>query len=296
MRLTALFLSGLLSGPFLLAGCSNQSSAGEVVEITSAAMTSLDELPLNDSSLRVVAVGNGVAEILVALGMKEIVVGRDIASEIEELSKIPIVTNGHDLSAEKVLTQRPDLMIVDPNTAPRSSIKQVEKAGVRVVEVPESFTLAGISEKIDLIASALGEEDRGSELTSLLETEIGDIEKGSARILFLYLRGGNGIFLVGGKGSGADAMIEAAGGIDLGSTLYENPFSPINSEAIQSLDPDHYLLMTAGLESVGGIAGFRKLPGIDPSIPVITVDDSLLLSFGARTPDLIKKLNRAIYG
>ncbi len=291
-----LLIALLSSSLFILAGCSNAGTGGLVVEITEASMTKLDQAAFNDSSPRVAAVGNGVAEIIVALGLPKIIVGRDIASEINELSTIPIVTNGHDLSAEKVLSQNPDILIVDPNTAPSSSIKQVKDAGVQVIEVPESFDIAGIAKKIDLIAAAIGEGERGSALNSALKKEIRDVGSGSERVLFLYLRGGNGIFLVGGKGSGADAMIEAAGGIDLGSTLYKDPVTPINSEAILSLEPDHYLLMRAGLESVGGIEEFRKLPGIDPQVPVITVDDSLLLSFGARTPDLIRKLNRAIYG
>ncbi len=279
-----------------ISGCSNQDAQGDLVEIRAASMTKLDDAFVGDAPLRVVAVGNGVAELIVAMGLQGIIVGRDIASEIKELAPIPIVTNGHDLSAEKVLAQSPDLLIVDPNTSPKSSIRQIQDSGVRVVEIPESFQIASIKKKVELIASSIGQSDRGLELNLALEEGLRVVEEGSARILFLYLRGSNGIFLVGGEGSGADEMIEAAGGIDLGSTLYKNPFTPINSEAILSLDPDHYLLMSAGLESVGGIEEFRKLPGIDPSIPVITVDDSLLLSFGARTPDLIRKLNRAIYG
>lgn len=292
-RLLAVFLSISL---VFTAGCSTQEVSAEVTQITDASMTMLDQVDMNGPAKRVVAVGNGVAELIVAMGLKDLVVGRDIASEINELSAIPIVTNGHDLSAEKVLSHDPDILIVDPNTSPKSAIQQIQNVGVRVVEVPESFDLAGIAKKIELIAAALDERDRGSELSSALEKEWGNLKKGSSRILFLYLRGGNGIFLVGGRGSGADSMIDAAGGVDLGSTLYKNPFTPINSEAILSLDPDHYLVMSAGLESVGGIEEFRKLPGIDPKIPVIAVDDSLLLSFGARTPDLIRKLNRAIYG
>ena len=292
-RLLAVFLSISL---VFTASCSTQVVSAKVTEITDASMTMLDQNPMVGPTKRVVAVGNGVAELIVAMGLKDLVVGRDIASEIDALSAIPIVTDGHDLSAEKVLAQDPDILIVDPNTSPKSSIKQIQNVGVQVVEVPESFDLAGIATKIELIAAALDERDRGSELNSALQKEWGNIEKGSSRILFLYLRGGNGIFLVGGRGSGADSMIDAAGGVDLGSTLYKNPFTPINSEAILSLDPDHYLVMSAGLESVGGIVEFRKLPGIDPKIPVIAVDDSLLLSFGARTPDLIRKLNRAIYG
>lgn len=279
--------------------CAPSNQGADVKEISFASMIEV-ESRISPSELRVAAVGNGAAEILVAMGLGNLIVGRDIASEIDELVDVPLVTNGHNLSAERVLALRPDLIIVDPNTTPRSALTQVERAGVEVVEIPERYDLDGISAKIDSIASALNLPEIGRALKKEIGDALADVgDRGDgdrSRVLFLYLRGGNGIFLVGGRDSGADVILDAAGAIDLGATLYKNPFTPINSEAILALKPDIYLLMSAGLESVGGLDAFRELPGIDPSIPVITVDDSLLLSFGPRTPDLIRQLNEAIYG
>lgn len=53
-------------------------------------------------------------------------------------------------------------------------------------------------------------------------------------------------------------------------------------------DPDVLLVMTRGLESVGGIDGLLALPGVSSTRAaaaraVIAVDDDLLLSFGPRT-------------
>ncbi len=57
--------------------------------------------------------------------------------------------------------------------------------------------------------------------------------------------------------------------------------------------------MEKGFLSVGGIDGLIKLPGVaqtdaGKNRAVIAVDDSLLLSFGPRTPDLIAQLSLAI--
>jgi iron complex transport system substrate-binding protein len=57
--------------------------------------------------------------------------------------------------------------------------------------------------------------------------------------------------------------------------------------------------MEKGLATVGGIDGLLKIPGVahtdaGKSRAVIAVDDSLLLSFGPRTPDLISQLSGAI--
>ncbi len=53
-----------------------------------------------------------------------------------------------------------------------------------------------------------------------------------------------------------------------------------------------------GLESVGGVEGLLKLPGVAQTTAgkksaIIDVDDSLLLSFGPRTPSLIEALAAA---
>ena len=73
----------------------------------------------------------------------------------------------------------------------------------------------------------------------------------------------------------------------------------MTSELVASLNPDVILVMTKGLQSVGGVSGLVELPGIAQTAAgknkrVIAVDDSLLLSFGPRTPDLLKKLDAAM--
>jgi iron complex transport system substrate-binding protein len=57
--------------------------------------------------------------------------------------------------------------------------------------------------------------------------------------------------------------------------------------------------MSKGLASVGGVEGLIGLPGIAQTTAgknraVIAIDDSLLLSFGPRTPDLLLKIAEAI--
>jgi iron complex transport system substrate-binding protein len=53
--------------------------------------------------------------------------------------------------------------------------------------------------------------------------------------------------------------------------------------------------MTKGLESVGGIDGLVKLPGVAQSVAgkskaIVIVDDSLLLSFGPRSYSLLQQM------
>ena len=101
---------------------------------------------------------------------------------------------------------------------------------------------------------------------------------------------------MGGRGSGADSMIEAAGGTDAGGAIgLDKAFTPITSEALVRAAPDIILMTTTGLASVGGVDGLVAIPGIGQTPAgrdrrVITVEDGLLYSFGVRTPDAIRAL------
>jgi len=82
---------------------------------------------------------------------------------------------------------------------------------------------------------------------------------------------------------------------DVGAANLLQPFSAMSAEELVKLNPDVILLMTKGLVSVGGLSGLVQLPGIAQTQAgqhkrVVTVDDSLLLSFGPRTIPLIPRL------
>jgi iron complex transport system substrate-binding protein len=169
------------------------------------------------------------------------------------------------------------------------------------VQTPEAWTLTDIAPKVNAIAEAIGAAQSGLKLNQALASSLAKFREqpSKARIIFLYLRGGSSIYLIGGKGSGADSLIEAIGADDLGAAKLATPYSAMTSELLVSLNPDVIMVMSKGLESVGGISGLVELPGIAQTAAgrnkaVIAVDDSLLLSFGARTPDLLLKLSRAV--
>src|SRR5690606_36634885 len=114
------------------------------------------------------------------------------------------------------------------------------------------------------------------------------------RVAFLYLRGQAGVYLIGGKGSGADSMIDAAGGTDAGTAIgLDRPFTPISSEALIEAAPDVVLVTTTGLESVGGEADLLSMPGIAQTPAgrerrIVAVKDGLLYSFSNRTPAVLR--------
>jgi iron complex transport system substrate-binding protein len=282
-----------------LTGCA-QNKSNSTISINGVLPVRLEVSEVN-SPLRVIALANGSAEIISALGMKSVLVGRDIASTDQDLADIPIVNSIHQIIPEKIISLSPDLVLIDASSGPASAIDTLKRAGIKVITITESWTIADIAIKVGDVARALDVPDRGAELIAKIERGIASITPRVGKkptVAFLYLRGTSAIYLMGGPGSGADALIEAAGGLDVGAARLPNPFNPMTSEALVASNPDIFLLMTKGLESVGGIDALVELPGIAQTQAgkfkrIVTIDDSLFLSFGPRTPNLVLELQRA---
>jgi iron complex transport system substrate-binding protein len=281
-----------------VSGCSSQPSAVEQIDSVDAISISATQ---STQYSRVVALANGSAEIIASLGHLDILIGRDVASDVASLESVEVVTSGHQIVAEKILSLNPDLVIIDALSGPSSALVAIENAGIRMVKISEAWKLDEIDRKVSEIAQAIGAIDDGEKLIAALQgskSAVTQIPVGKT-IAFLYLRGGSAIYLIGGKGSGTDSLIAAIGGVDAGAQKFDNPFTPMTAEAIATLNPDLFLVMSKGLESVGGIDGLVELPGIAQTQAgkkraIVAVDDSLLLSFGPRTYSLLVALSQSV--
>lgn len=281
-----------------VSGCSSQPVAVEQIDSVDAKSISATQSPQYS---RVVALANGSAEIIASLGHLDILVGRDIASDVTSLESVEVVTSGHQIVAEKILSLNPDLVIIDALSGPSSALVALESAGIRIVKISEAWKLDEIDRKVSEIAQAIGAVDDGKNLIAALQITTSSVKQipAGTRIAFLYLRGGSAIYLIGGKGSGTDSLISAIGGVDAGAQKFENPFTPMTAEAVATLNPEVFLVMSKGLESVGGIDGLVQLPGIaqtqaGKNRAIVAVDDSLLLSFGPRTYSLLAALSQSV--
>lgn len=283
-----------------LSGCSQNPSARSItISQDQVRSISLDTTGSFTAS-RVVVLANGVAEIMQSLNAQSIIVGRDISSTEKSLEGIPIVSSGHQVLPEKVIALKPDLVLIDASTGPRSAIETIKSAGISVIETPESWSFKELPIKVRAVGRAIGAQEQAEKLIQELNTslEISSL-KSSPRVAFLYLRGTSSIYLIGGQGSGADSLLQAIGAIDVGAQSLDRPFNTLTAESLAALNPDVILVMSKGLESVGGVQGLLKLPGVaqtnaGKNSAVIDVDDSLLLSFGPRTPSLVEALAVAL--
>lgn len=244
-----------------------------------------------------------LAEIVFSLGLGDRVVGRDASTGFDQAAHLPLVTvGGHTLSAEAILDLDPTVVLTDTTIGPPEVQEQLRAIGIPVVFFEPARTLDGIGPQIEAVAAALGVPAAGRDLAERTAADVAALETPSddgPRVAFLYMRG-SAVSLMGGPGSGADELVTAVGAQDAGTAIgLERPFTPITSEALVTAAPDVLLLFDGGLESVGGMEGLLRVPGIAQTPAgqagrVLTVDDTDLMSFGPRTPAALRALAEAL--
>ncbi|MYY83060.1 MULTISPECIES: ABC transporter substrate-binding protein [unclassified Streptomyces] len=275
-----------------------------------ATVTSADghRVTVRDTS-RIVPLTGSLNEIVFTLGLGDNVVARDITATFEQARKLPVVTRAHDVSAESVLSLEPTVVLADSTTGPAEAVDQIRDAGIPLVVFDPAKGLDDVGPRIDAVAKALGVEKAGAELTARTERRIAevraDIPGGTRgkkpRVAFLYLRGSASVYLLGGRESGASSLLEAAGAADAGKESgLKKDFTAITSEALAKAAPDAILVMTKGLDSVGGVDGLLKVPGVAETPAgldrrVVSVDDGVLLNYGPRTDRVLKSLVKQLY-
>lgn len=258
---------------------------------------------------RIVAVDlyGTLGEIVFSLGLGDRMVGRDPSTGFPSAADVPVVTSGgHDLNAEAILDLNPTVVLTDTSIGPPEVQQQLRSAGVPVVFFDPARTLAGVPAHIRAVAAALGVPAVGEKLVSNVDAEIKSARAlapsgAKPRLTFLYVRGSAGVYLMSGPGSGADAMIEAVGAVDVGTDIgLDKPFVPITSEGMLNAQPDVILVMTEGLESIGGVDGLLRVPGVaqtpaGQSRRIVDVADTDLLGFGPRVGRTITALAKVLY-
>lgn len=239
---------------------------------------------------RYVTVGSSVTETVFALGGGANVVGVDASSLFPEATAaLPKVGYQRTLTSEGILSLRPTLVLASAEAGPPAALEHVKGASVPLELVAAEPDLGGARERIRKVAALIG-KDPGP-LLARLDRELAEVKSRvdraptRPRVMVVYARGGQGMHVFGRK-TVASLMVELAGGAPA-VTGYEGS-RPLTSESVVEAAPDLIVVPARGLESVGGVEGMLRAPGI-ASTPagkqrrIVPMDDLLLLGMGPRT-------------
>ncbi|GAA2660836.1 MULTISPECIES: hemin ABC transporter substrate-binding protein [Actinosynnema] len=257
-------------------------------------------------------VSGTLAATVFGLGLGPNVVGRDVSTGFPAAKDLPLVTvNGHQLNAEAVVNLRPTVILTDTTLGPWDAMLQLRDMGVPVVVVTHKRGMDTNAAIVHAVAAALGVPEQGQALADRMDREIAATTEAISRlapaepdrklrVVFLYLRGQAGVYYLFGKGSGADSLITALGAVDVATEVGIDGMRPVNPEALTRAKPDVILMMTKGLESVGGAEGALEVPGIAQTPAgerrrFVDMSDHQVLGFGPLTASVLDGLARALY-
>ncbi len=283
------------------------------VQITSRDLGGDVPVTVTDTS-RVIAMdlAGSLAATVWGLGFGDSLVGRDISTTFPGARDLPVITSGgHTVNIEAIIALKPTLVITDGSIGPIDVVTQLRDVGITVVFVHDAASFDGAAQLARDVGAVFGSPEVGGLLAVRIEDEVTAAQARIAalaptgadrlRVVFLYLRGSAGVYYLFGEESGADDLIAGLSAIDVAGELGWSGMRPLTDEAMVAADPDVILVMTGGLESVGGVDGLLESK---PAIALtkagqhrrfVDMDDGQILSFGPRSAHVLEALARAIY-
>jgi iron complex transport system substrate-binding protein len=118
--------------------------------------------------------------------------------------------------AEEVLEQKPDLVLAGTYTTPATR-SLLRKAAIPLLEVPPANSFAEIRVVTRMVAHALDEEARGEALIAVMDATLDALTRSKPRDV-IRVASWNGAGTVPGKATLFDAILAAAGGMNVASS------------------------------------------------------------------------------
>ena len=257
---------------------------------------------------RWVSAGGALSEWVTALGGESKLVGVDTTSQHpQSLKALPSIGYQRQLSAEGILSLRPQVLVGTEEMGPPPVLAQIRGAGVQVEMFSAEPDLPTLKGNLQHLGKLLGSEAKANELftgyAQALEqqrrwvTQAQATQKAPGVLLVLGHAGGKP--LIAGKDTAADWLLQQAGGRNLATHTGYKPFSV---ESLAGLSPDVLVFADRALTGDAARAALFKENPILASTPaakngrVFELDPTLLVGgLGPRVPQSLVQLSAGFY-
>ena len=261
-----------------------------------------------DLPQRWVSAGGALSEWVTALGGESKLVGVDTTSQHPQaLKALPSIGYQRSLSAEGILSLRPDILIGTEEMGPPPVLAQVKAANVQVELFSAQPDLPTLEKNVSHLGQLLGAEKQAAQLLQSYQqqldaqkTRVTDAQsRQKAPGVLLLLGHAGGKPLIAGKDTAADWLLQQAGGRNLATHTGYKPFSV---ESLASLDPEVLVFSDRALTGEAAkTALFKENPILNASRAakagrVLELDPTLLVGgLGPRLPAALKTLSDGFY-
>ena len=249
---------------------------------------------------RLVTVSGAITEVVFALGAESLLVATDTTSLYPEAAqKTAKVGYMRQLSAEGLLSLKPDAVISTTEAGPPVVIHQVRSARVLVELIKSDHTWAEVGRKVEVVGRVTGLEAQARTLQAKLDAQWAATQQQVARAprkpRVLFILSHSATPQVSGDKTAASAIIAYAGGVNALAGSFDG-YRPMTTEAMASAAPDVILTSTQSMEAHGGIDKFWQRPelALTPAYKkraLVTMEASQLLGFGPRLPAAVREIH-----
>ncbi|GAA4341782.1 hemin ABC transporter substrate-binding protein [Mucilaginibacter gynuensis] len=255
------------------------------------------------SPKRIITLSGALTETVDALGFGKNIVAVDVTSTYPAYAnQLPKVSKSRSVSAEGLISFSPELVLAPEGSVSKEIESQLTAAGIKLVSIKQTYTVAGSYDFIRDVAAALQAQAKGAALIKQSKTKIDNAvaaakkAKKNTKVLFIYARG-PGVMMVAGKNTSIDGIITLAGGTNAVTNF--NDFKPYTTEALVQANPDIILMFDFGFSSLGGMDSILKIPGMEQTKAgknkrIVQMDGGLLTNFSVRLDQAIVQLHNKL--
>lgn len=253
---------------------------------------------------RLVSIHGSLTEIVYLLEAQHLLVGTDTTStHPAAANRTPKVGYLRQLSAEGLLSLRPNAVLGTDEAGPPAVLAQLRQAGVPLRLVSAKHRFEDLIEKVSLV----GEATRRQSLAQALSADLhqrwqATLQKvarrhgaNAPRVLFIMAHGPAA--MLAGTDTGAHAMLGYAGARN---TMAEvQGWRALNAESAVQARPDWVVTTQESVSALGGLQKFWQLPGLAMTPAgrqqrLLSFDTMALLGFGPRMPSALEALQQGL--
>ncbi len=246
---------------------------------------------------KIVSLNGAISETIAALGKGNEIVGKDVTSTFPADLTAKDLGHVRSMTIEPIMSTSPSLILASEKDINPDLMGKIKESGIKLELINQEYSVEGAKNLIKQVAGIVGVTEFQN-LNDKIDADIAKLQtlEKKPKVLFIYARGA-GNLMVAGTGTPMEALVKIAGGENAINDFAD--FKPLTPESLVQGNPDVILMFDSGLQSMGGVDGILKVPGVSQTNAgknkkIITMDGGLMSNFGPRVGEAALQLNQLL--
>jgi len=244
---------------------------------------------------RIITLAPNLTEIVYGIGAGDRLVGNttycDYPAQAKQVAKV-----GDTLqpNIERIITLRPDIILVSTASQLETFTKQIEERGIAVF-VTDPHDLEGVFRSIKSLGDLLGQQEQAEKLVSELRSRVSAVEsavKDRPPVRVFYQVSPQPLWTAGRKSWITD-LIRRAGGRSVTAEV-EGEWMRYSDEAALASHPDAIIMATGGEEKMEVAPALQRSPAVQNK-RVYGISGDYLSRPGPRLVEGLEQIARALH-